>query len=535
MDEELKRPKKKKLSKKKRRRRRRRIMMITGIVLAVIIVAVAGAGLVVSNGKTVYPNVTVKGSPVGGLTREQAVSALESSGWNEAGEKDLVISLPFDISCSINYAEADAFITAENAANAALSYGRQGNIFANLISYIKSLNEEHDAITDGIEYNGEYIRSRIAEAVTAFSEKMAGEKYLIDIDRALLEYPKISSDGTISEDEVYEQAVDALSNNATELSFIPVNGLEAPDFDAILKTLHVEKKDAEFTDKFEIIPEVYGITFDASKAASLWESAPAGTVVEVPLALDDPEVTAEDLEATLYKDLLGEKSTYYYDSSPERMSNINLAVSILNGITLMPGETFSYNERLGERTEERGFKAAPAYSGDQVIMETGGGVCQVSSTLYVAVLAAQLDDFTDPNVEGDDPETHRECHIFRVLYLDPGIDATVSWPSPDFRFTNGREYPVKIVCSADDETTELKFQIWGTDTDGTYIVPSGGMVKELEDGSPLTDANGNRIYRGYTVLYRFDKDGNAIDIPGHEGEIPYVGAPYSTYFPHGAN
>ncbi|MBQ2145891.1 MAG: hypothetical protein II441_04120, partial [Oscillospiraceae bacterium] len=72
MDEELKRPKKKKLSKKKRRRRRRRIMMITGIVLAVIIVAVAGAGLVVSNGKTVYPNVTVKGSPVGGLTREQA-------------------------------------------------------------------------------------------------------------------------------------------------------------------------------------------------------------------------------------------------------------------------------------------------------------------------------------------------------------------------------------------------------------------------------------------------------------------------------
>ena len=61
------------------------------------------------------------------------------------------------------------------------------------------------------------------------------------------------------------------------------------------------------------------------------------------------------------------------------------------------------------------------------------------------------------------------------------------------------------------------------------------MVKELEDGSPLTDANGNRIYRGYTVLYRYDKDGNAIDIPGHEGEIPYVGAPYSTYFPHGAN
>jgi vancomycin resistance protein YoaR len=115
------------------------------------------------------------------------------------------------------------------------------------------------------------------------------------------------------------------------------------------------------------------------------------------------------------------------------VNNIALAAKKIDGVILNPGEEFSYNGTVGQRTESAGFKKAGAYANGKVVQELGGGICQVSSTLYCAVLYANL-EITD-----------RTCHYFPVDYLPSGLDATVSWKSPDFKFKNNRDYPIKLV------------------------------------------------------------------------------------------
>ena len=119
-----------------------------------------------------------------------------------------------------------------------------------------------------------------------------------------------------------------------------------------------------------------------------------------------------------------------------RSNNLELAAKAINGTVLMPGETFSYNQTVGERTISAGYKAAAAYAGGKVIQDVGGGICQISSTLYNAVLLANL-EITD-----------RSNHCFETSYVPAGRDATVNWGTVDFQFKNNRKYPIKIETTA---------------------------------------------------------------------------------------
>lgn len=116
----------------------------------------------------------------------------------------------------------------------------------------------------------------------------------------------------------------------------------------------------------------------------------------------------------------------------KRNKNINLACTGLNGYIVKPGQEFSFNQVLGERTEERGYDYAPAYLEGQVVEELGGGICQVSTTLYNAIFAAGL------------TTTFRKSHTYVPSYITPGLDATVSFYGPDYRFINNSNYTVGI-------------------------------------------------------------------------------------------
>ena len=144
-----------------------------------------------------------------------------------------------------------------------------------------------------------------------------------------------------------------------------------------------------------------------------------------------------------------------------RRSNLNLCASRINGYVLYPGETFSYNEVVGERTEEAGFLPAPAYVNGDVKDEIGGGACQVSSTLYAATAFAFLET------------VDRSCHVFPVNYMQMGTDATVTIPkegkSIDFKFRNNKNFPIKIVTDFNDEERTISVEIWGTLEDDDYM------------------------------------------------------------------
>ena len=206
-------------------------------------------------------------------------------------------------------------------------------------------------------------------------------------------------------------------------------------------------------------------------------------------------------------------------SSADRISNVKKACELLDGLVLIPGQTLSFNDTLGERTEANGWKPATAYANGEVRQEYGGGICQVSSTLYNAVLYANLEI------------VERACHQFQVGYLPWGMDATVSWGWPDFKFRNDAEYPVKIHAWVDEETNECCVQILGTDVKHQYVLMQFNNWEVFDETGTYFDANGNPLSVGmaaatWRLVFNDGDDYNTATPISKEYEA------YSTYNYH---
>ena len=137
-------------------------------------------------------------------------------------------------------------------------------------------------------------------------------------------------------------------------------------------------------------------------------------------------------------------------NNKSRNTNLRLACEAINGVVLNPGDVFSYNDTLGERSAENGYQPAPSYAGGQTVDTLGGGICQVSSSLYYSVLSSELEIVT------------RKNHGYMPSYMPVGLDATVSWGSIDFQFKNNSDYPIRIEAAASGNKTTVS--IIGTET-----------------------------------------------------------------------
>ncbi len=206
----------------------------------------------------------------------------------------------------------------------------------------------------------------------------------------------------------------------------------------VIPAIRQKPQDARFAaeaDSFKIEPERPGITVDqhastASITARLSQTTPEP--VELPTKLASPHITAADL-----KGIEGEVSRFqtHYSERGNRARNIIVACSRINGTILKPGERFSYNKTVGPRDSEFGFKTAPVIINGRLKPGMGGGVCQTSTTLYNAVLLADL------------KVVRRDHHAFPVHYVSPGRDATVAYGDKDFQFENNTKDVVAIASS----------------------------------------------------------------------------------------
>jgi len=169
-------------------------------------------------------------------------------------------------------------------------------------------------------------------------------------------------------------------------------------------------------------------------------------VVEVP-----PSVTTEALQALAFDTVIGEFTTKFAVQEKNRAANLTAAAKAVDGKILRPGETFSFNETVGPREPETGYKDAYVIVNGEYVEGTGGGVCQVSSTLYNAVLLADL------------KVVERMPHAIAVNYVPPGQDATVDYPKIDFKFKNDTASLVYI--RTDVQPGVLTFRIWGKKTE----------------------------------------------------------------------
>ena len=492
-------------------RRAKLTFTVFAVILSLIFIGATVGGYMVTANPNSFPNVYIGGYFAGNMSREQIDAVLVENNWDEQVDTSLQVKLPAEVSFEVDSCQSGAKLTREQAVEAALRYGHDSNWYENLFRYLLNYIGPVDVDLAERPLNEDYIRQCMEKGAAKLEKVTADEGYTVDEKEKLLRLRKGAGQIRLDEDALYERITQALKADSREMEFTQLTGtITMPDFQKIHDELAVEPADAYFNEDFSIVPEVNGCWFEVAEAEDLWKAAQPGDVVEVPLDLTYPENTEESLSAMLYRDKLGSQTTYYTWSNDNRISNINLVAEKLNGHIMLPGEVFSYNEFVGQRTKEAGFLEAGAYDNGEVVQEVGGGICQVSSTLYCATMYAQLET------------VERTNHYFKVDYLDYGLDATVSWPKPDFKFKNCRDYPIKIVAYCDNEEKALTIEIWGTDVDGTYVTLRSSKLVVYDSVYVNTavgygvsayrtvyDAEGNFLYEieePYGIYYRHDED-----------------------------
>ncbi len=464
-------------------------------VVALLLAGAAGFGVYVSGSDTIYPKVSVNGTDVGGMTAAEAASALEAAGWGE-GEKTVTVELPLEHTLTVNAADVGAELTAQEAADRAFDYCHGGTIIENVMAYVRCLVSGAE-VEIKAEVDEAALADIVREEVTQVKSGLMTSG--VEIKGDTLEVVKGASAVEIDESELMSLVKTALEDmKYGPLDYeVEVNASVELDIDELYNSICCEAKDAYYDkEKKEVVESVTGVDFNKAEAQKLWDAAELGETVKIPLELTEPERTTEYVESRLFADDLGETvTTSLAGSTQNRITNVQLAAASIDGIILAPGEQFSYNDALGERTTERGYKAAGAYSGGQVVQEVGGGICQVSSTLYYAALLANLQIDV------------RTCHYFPVGYLPAGLDATVSWGGPEFKFTNNRDWPIKIEASVDTAKNTVSVHIVGTDEDGSYVQMTYATWLVYGNSEYPETATG---YKAATYRSVFDKNGNLL-------------------------
>lgn len=281
------------------------------------------------------------------------------------------------------------------------------------------------------------------------------------------------------------------------------------DIQSIYDDIYVEPANPTLDpdNDYAVVDARKGVSFDMKEAKKLIDAAGDDDIVKIPIIYTEPDITTAQYKELLYRDILGSFTTSV-SGSDNRKNNVRLASENCDGTVIMPGDAFSFNNTVGERTIDRGFMAAPSYVNGESVDEVGGGICQVSSTLYNACLYANL------------YINERHCHPHESSYVNAGFDATVSWGGPDYVFTNNTNYPIKISSLYDG--SNLYCVIYGTKESEFYVELSSETLSvteyetkyedddTLEEGKEEVEVRG---INGFTVqTYRkvYDAEGNVI-------------------------
>lgn len=432
--------------------------IIVSIILVAIIALVFSTVFALTNinNEKIISGVTIKGIEVSGLTKEEAIAKMETT---YAQKKENNIMLQYqDFESELNPTLMEINYDIANAVDEAYSIGRNGNIFSNNYHILGTLIGKRD-IDVNMTMNEESTKQTINDIGANLPGIMVESSYSIEEDKLIITRGK---EGVVINTEAVLSEVKNMLNDIHETE----NVIEIPvetkipqeiDIDKIHSEIYQEAKDAYYTkDPFTVYPEVEGIDFDVEQAkAMIAEEVKDEYVID--LIITKPNVTIDQIGTEAFPDQLATFTTRYNAGDRDRTTNLVLACQKINGKVLMPGEIFSYNETLGPRTYSAGYRDAKVYESGQVVDGIGGGICQISSTLYNAALMSDMKII------------ERRNHQFVTSYVGAGRDATVVYGSTDFRFKNTRTYPIRIVASAKSGVATVSiFGIKEADREYTY-------------------------------------------------------------------
>ncbi len=480
-------------------------LVVIAAVFALLVGSYLGLCAYVANSGTVLPNVSAAGVALGGLTRAQAETRLSDE--ISARYSDQTVAFLYSDGVGsdqkIVISGRDVTIDASAVADTAVRYGRTGGFFGGGSALLSALFSGYqiDAplkFRENADANGDIsaLAKTVEEPVLESKAEVTGTAIVIH---------KGQPGYKLDTDALKERILQTFENGGAggdAFTVAPVTILPAEiDFDALYNQVYTVPKNAEVDHtSYQIIPHVTGVSFDVNAAREQYDHTGWGSRCEIVLILEEPETTTQKLDALLFANVLG-TATSKVGGTANRKSNVTLAASSCNGRVLFPGEVFSYNTATGPRTTEAGYLPAPAYIKGQSVDEIGGGICQVSSTIYYASLNSNL------------KIVERYNHTYAVGYVPDGMDATVYYGSLDFRFENSTQYPIKVVTSVYkvSGTTYLKVNLLGTKSDETYVK----MTNEVLSTTP------------WETIYRIDSSMPAGS--PKEDVTPYTGKKVNAY------
>ena len=453
------------------RKQKKNLFIIINIAIILILIGIFSIIFAFMNvTKSVIVNgVSIKNIDVSNLTMQEAKAKLEEA-------LNIELNTPIKLTTdeyetTLNTSQIEFKYDIAKAVEKAYSVGRSGNIIQNNYEILsvafwgKEITPEYTYNEDTLNYIVDSIESKIPGLVVQATYYKEGSELIIIPGKDGITVNKEEYKKYILNKIVEQDALQILENKNNTLVSIPIQQTKADsiDIEKIYSEVYTEPKDAYYEENpFKIYAEVEGVDFAISKEEAKSMVATVSEEYRIPLKLTPANKTINDIGTEAFPYLISTYTTRYDASNVNRSQNLAIATGKINGTVLMPGEEFSFNQVVGKRTIEEGYKDAKIYQDGKVVDGLAGGICQISSTLYNAVIKANLEI------------VERRNHSFTTSYVKAGRDATVVYGVIDFKFKNTRTYPIKIEGSVGSGVAE--FNIYGIKEEVEYSVDLAPVV-----------------------------------------------------------
>lgn len=443
-----------KIEKQNKKTRKGLIILLTFLIISLFLLIFSTIfALLNNNNNNIIHGVYINNIDVSNLSKEEAIKKVESELNNN--EKNYIIVKYKDVSKEVHLKDINGSFNVKDAVEVAYKTGRDNTLLHNNYKILYSF-----MFKDNIDINFSFDEELLQKQIDLISLDLPGiaidSSYVIDGNKLII---KNSKDGIrIKKSEFTNNLINAFKTNNKSFE-IPVEQCERKeiDIDAIHTEVHKEAKNATYTtNPYQIYKEEDGLDFAISVEDAKKMILEDKEEYEIPLKTIKPKITIAKLDNGAFPNVLATFTTKYGTADVNRNANIALAAKSINSVVLMPGEVFSYNRLIGECSTRTGYKESTIYLNGELAKGVGGGICQVSTTLYNSVLRANLEI------------VKRRNHSLSVTYVPLGQDAMVSIGSQDFQFKNNRNYPIKVIATTGPGTITCK--ILGLKQDTEYDV-----------------------------------------------------------------
>lgn len=477
-------------------KKHKKVIIIAAAVVAALAAGTVWAAAQLPKDDRIVHGVVTDGTELGGMTVEEAEKALAGSRFYD--NKDFVLVSGGE-RAEVSGDDIGLTADASASAQAAYSVGRGEGFFGNVFKCVKlafsklemnpvpAADEESlDAILYdlGVRINGEMREAEleeISETAVKVIPPTAGQSK--DVSKSREEVLLKLQEGSFG-----EIAID-----------MPISDPGKLTAEQVYAVVYRPAADAEY--KLEgkelfIVDEITGIDVDKDEISKKLSQFNSGEEIELNVTRLAPENTAASLREGLFAAELSSYSSTYSTAAANRAANVALAASSVNGTILLPGDTFSYNAVIGNPSLANGYKVAPVYENGKTSEGVGGGVCQVSSTLYSAVLYANLEI------------VERRNHSLTVAYVPKGQDATVAYGAIDFKFKNNTDRPIRIDASA--KGGKCVVSVIGTQTNPGQSVSIENTVVAATEPT-VNETNDPEMLEGTRKVTSSGKTGYVVD------------------------